>query len=256
MGVFSLRCSFEISYFLCDVFEVYSPSSETATLQIYKGSFSSTYSLPLVSSRRRRMVPGIGGGSLSIRPSTCASWPLNFWHADFKFVPIESLALEPSSQQQEILARLRNQLRAFGSSGDAFSVPQSGRRITTLVSLLADLSEFVTWEGIGGDAYSRTFPGAVAGFGHLAKVERDLERAEELRPYRSLDPSRLTLSGTASWDPEPYLSDLLWMAFNEPESLRWAAQERSCNVPDLSKESYDLTKDLALLWDINGLALL
>ena len=181
---------------------------------------------------------------------------LNFWHADFKFVPIESLALEPSSQQQEILARLRNQLRAFGSSGDAFSVPQSGRRITTLVSLLADLSEFVTWEGIGGDAYSRTFPGAVAGFGHLAKVERDLERAEELRPYRSLDPSRLTLSGTASWDPEPYLSDLLWMAFNEPESLRWAAQERSCNVPDLSKESYDLTKDLALLWDINGLLFL
>ena len=114
----------------------------------------------------------------------------------------------------------------------------------------------MTWEGIGGDAYSRTFPGAEAGFGYVATVERDLERAEELRPYRSLEPSRLKLSGTASWDPEPYLSDMLWMAFTEPDSLRWASYERSENVPDLSKEDYGLTKDLALLWDINGLLFL
>ena len=65
-----------------------------------------------------------------------------------------------------------------------------------MLALLTDLSEFVAWEGIGGDAYSRTFPGASKGYEEAKEVARDLDRAEELRPYRDLDPQRLKLAGS------------------------------------------------------------
>ena len=144
-------------------------------------------------------------------------------------------------------------LKAFGSSGENFQVPQSGRRMTTLASLLADLSDFATWEGLGGGGvYSRAFQGAEEGF-VVGEVPRDMTRAEELQPYRSLDPARLKLFGTASWNPESYLSDMLWLAFVEPDSLLWTATEQADDRPDVGRESYDKVKELALLWDVNGL---
>ena len=96
---------------------------------------------------------------------------------------------------------------AFGHSA-----PASGRRCTTLVSLLADLGEFLTQEGITDSAYYRGFPGykqedlasaashgedssQVAG-GDLEDgqvVTPDLTRAPELTPYRDLDASRLKM---------------------------------------------------------------
>ncbi|CAK9024640.1 unnamed protein product [Durusdinium trenchii] len=178
---------------------------------------------------------------------------LNFWHADFKHIPVESIAKEPSPAQAQALVNLKRMLRAFGSSSEEFSVPKSGRRLTSLIALLSDLSEFATWRGIGGSAYSRSFPGASDINKKETYVPRNLSRAEELRPYRALDPDRLVLSGKASWDPDRFLSDMLWMAFQEPNSLLWTASERSSLVPDLAKESYESVKDLALLWDINGL---
>ena len=177
----------------------------------------------------------------------------NFWHADYKRIPISSIARTPNDAQQEALMNLKRMLRAFGSSEEEFSVPKSGRRITSLISMLSDLSEFVTWEGLGGDIYSGVYPGSQEGYRTVVEVPRDLDRADELRPYRTLDPSRLTLSGKAEWDPQEYLSDKLWMAFNEPESLRWTASVATDDVPNLSKEKYHMVKDLALLWDVNGL---
>lgn len=122
---------------------------------------------------------------------------------------------------------LRKMLKAFGSSGESFKIPQSGRRMTTLTSLLADLSDFATWEGLGGgEAYTRAFQGAEEGF-FGKEVPRDMTRAEELQPFRALDPSRLKLSDTASWNPESYLSDMLWLAFVEPDSLLWTSTEEA-----------------------------
>ena len=178
---------------------------------------------------------------------------LNFWHADFKHIPVESIAKEPSPAQAQALVNLKRMLRAFGSSQEEFSVPKSGRRLTSLIALLSDPSEFATWRGIGGSAYSRSFPGAPDIGKKETYVPRNLSRAEELRPYRALDPDRLVLSGKAFWNPDRFLSDMLWMAFQEPNSLLWTASERSSMVPDLARESYDSVRDLALLWDINGL---
>ena len=180
---------------------------------------------------------------------------MNFWHADFKFVPEISLALHPSPAQIKVLRDLRNLLRAFGSNEESFNVPQSGRRSTALVALLADLSDFVTWEGLAGDSYLRGFPGCAEGFGHEgAPVPSRNDRAEELVPYRSLDPSRLKLSGAAAWDPTDHLSDLLWLAYVEPDSLLWTKEmPPEGDYPNLDKEDYNAVKDLALLWDSRGL---
>ena len=161
---------------------------------------------------------------------------LNYWHADFKFVPASSLARKPSRPQQSAIDHIRRMLKAFGSSGETFEVPSSGRRITSLISLLADLSDLATWEGVGGDSYSRTFPGANGGLKEGLEVARDLDRADELRPYRDLQPDRLKLYGHAQWDPSPYLSDQLWMAYVEPFSIRWAEDQRTGNAPNLTKE--------------------
>lgn len=75
-------------------------------------------------------------------------------------------------------------------------------------------------------------------------VAHDLSKAEELRPYRALDPSRLILL----WDPSPYLSDRLWLANQEPASLLWTLA-RTEDSPDLEKESLDHTCELARIWD-------
>ena len=124
---------------------------------------------------------------------------LNFWHADCSFVLLASMARTPTRSQAEALEYLRDVVRAFGSSGEEFRVIEGGRRLPTLVSLLDELSDIFDKECHGGDPYSRTFEG----------VDRDLSKAEELRPYCALDPSRLILYGSALWDPSPYLSDRL-----------------------------------------------
>ena len=85
-------------------------------------------------------------------------------------------------------------------------------------------------------------PGRLAG-----QDQSPVERAKELRPYRTLDPSRLELFGKASWDIEPHLSDLLWMAFVEPASLIWTTSLEAPSAPDSDKEKYKSVHDLAKL---------
>ena len=169
---------------------------------------------------------------------------LNYLHADFQFVDLKLLARPPNVTQEKALCNLKRILQAFGHSAGEISVPASGRRCTSLVSLLADLSEFLTKEGVADSAYHRGFPGissedtfpehgksGLRGGGEEVSdspmrhkvVPRDLDRAPELVPYRDLDPSRLKLSGKAQWSPAPYLDDALWMAFQEPGSLRWTS---------------------------------
>ena len=80
---------------------------------------------------------------------------LNFWHADCKFVPRRSLQVLPSAGQLKLLDNLKKLFKAFGSCQDRVSIPDSGRRSATLLSLLSDLSDFLNWEGLAGDAYTR-----------------------------------------------------------------------------------------------------
>ena len=199
---------------------------------------------------------------------------LNFLHADCQFVNLKLLARPPNSVQEETLNNLKRIFLAFGHAAGEISVPASGRRCTSLVSLLADLSEFLTKEGIADSAYQRGFSGEASngsvpssGFPEAegeggerspyfpagVKVPRDMDRAPELVPYRDLDPSRLKLHGKAQWDPSRFLDDALWMAFKEPGSLCWTSDFNFDDIPDLDREDPNQVLNLAKVWDVNGL---
>ena len=181
---------------------------------------------------------------------------LNFLHSDFRFIPVRVLSRRPNEAQLEIVSRLRRILRSFGSSQGSFSLPSSSRRSTHLLAMLSDLSDVVTWQGLSGATYSKSFPGAQDGLGEVRRLNPNLDRAEELKPYRDLDPRRLVLHGTAGWDPSPFLSDPLWMAYQEPEVLLWSDKVAPSSRPNLSCEKADTIEELAKIWDCRGLLLL
>lgn len=99
----------------------------------------------------------------------------------------------------------------------------------------------------------RGFNGAEDGLKEFSKVPCNLDRAEELRPYRALDPDRLKISGSDSRDPSPHLSDALWLAFQEPSSLLWSSELPTKDYPNLEKEDYDVALKMAKVWDSRGL---
>lgn len=80
-----------------------------------------------------------------------------------------------------------------------------------------------------------------------------VDRAPELTPYSRLQPGRLKITGSGRWDPTEFLGDSLWMAFCEPESLRWSDSCVSQDVPDLTKERYEDVLELMKIWDAKGL---
>ncbi len=208
---------------------------------------------PRVSSRRRRKIEFDRAFHVII----CA---LNFLHSDCSFPSVDFMCRPPSEAQSQVLWNLRVLLKAFGSSGESFSVPQSGRRSVHLLSGLDDLSRFVTLHGLSHEPYHRGFGGFCSQEspkdppGEAHHIEPDLSRAEELQPYRSLDPSRLKLLGKANWDPEPFLGDVFRIPFLEPKVLLWTSSYDFTDLPDLDKEDPEKIIELAKIWDVNGLA--
>ena len=175
---------------------------------------------------------------------------LNFLHADCSFVGLPLLGVHPNRAQQVAFSNLRGILKAFGNCAGEIDVPASGRRSTALVSMLADLSDFFTKHGLSGSAYESGFDAALQS---KEGVDADLSRAEELIPYRSLDPSRLKLAGTAQWSPLRYLDDDLWLPYVEPDILLWTDTFDFQDIPKLDKEDPETVLSLAKVWDINGL---
>ena len=206
---------------------------------------------PRTSSRKRKRIEF----DRAFHVLVCA---LNFLHADCSFVPMDLMLRVPSSQQACALGNLRSLLKAFGNPGGSFSVPQSGRRSINLLSSLADLSRFVTVHGLTSDPYHRGFAGVDqceprSDVVEVGTFEPDLSRAEELVPYRALDPSRVKLTGTANWDPVPYLGDVFSLPFLEPKVLQWTRSFDENDLPDLQRENPDDVLSLAKIWDRNGL---
>ena len=178
---------------------------------------------------------------------------LNFLHADCSFPPLDLLVRIPSASQQQALWNLRRIFKAFGNSEEEFLVPKSGRRSTNLVSGLCDLSEFLTRSGAAGDSYFHGFAGDPGFDGGESTLHPDLSRADELIPYRSLDASRIKLTGEANWDPLPYLSDDFLLPYLEPDVLLGRSGFDYNNIPDLSREDPQEIVALAKLWDSKNL---
>ena len=213
-------------------------------------------------------------GVFTVLPSRCASQKrrriafdrafhiivcaVNFLHADCSFPSVELMRKEPSKVQKKLLWNLRSLVRAFGNSGDTFDVPQSGRRSIHLLAGLADLSDFVTRHGLSSEPYHRGFQGVVKTEEEekpldLPRVSPNLDLADQLIPYRPLQPDRLKLSGKANWDPCPFLGDAFLLPYREPALLVWTKVFNWDDIPDLDREDPNRVLELAKVWDRNGL---
>ena len=134
---------------------------------------------------------------------------LNFWYHGGP-VRSELLGKMPNAMHIAFYRRLRCLIRAEGPV-EIPEISAAGRRMPQLDARLAELSDALTRLGPSCNPYDRMFEGC--------SVPMDTSKAEELRPYRDLDASRLEISGSGSWDPLPFLSEELSMAFREPNLL-------------------------------------
>ena len=155
----------------------------------------------------------------------------------------ELLGREPSPVHLKLYARLRSWIKSE-CRPLSFPVAKAGRRFPQLVARLSELSLMVTKGGLAGDPYSRDFQGLT--------VEKDDTAVEELRPYRSLDPSRLVLHGRGHWDITPFLPDELSMVYREPDIIRLRRTPMAHEFPRIS-DSRETVAELARLWDKNQL---
>ena len=134
---------------------------------------------------------------------------LNFWYTGGP-VKSELLAKAPNAMHTAFYRRLRCLIRAEGPA-EMPDISASGRRMPQLSARLNELSDALTRLGPSCNPYDRMFQGC--------SVPLDTSPAEELRPYRDLDAERLKISGSGAWDPQPYLTEELLMAFREPNLL-------------------------------------
>ena len=166
---------------------------------------------------------------------------LNFWHCGGRTAPDNLLLRGPSKQHRCLFDRIRSLLRSDGPAS-SYSIAGAGRRFPELLARISDISILLTRQGVTSDPYDKTCSGI--------DVPKDNTRAPELQPYHDLDPSRLKLHGTGSWDPCPYLNDELTMAFREPRSLL-------VDIPPGPRpgirDPSDTVGALARLWDKQGL---
>ncbi len=169
---------------------------------------------------------------------------LNFWWSGNCFVDAELLRRTPSRQQEAVIRRVVAFMQADGPRVP-FVVTSVGRRVPKLIARLSELSELLTSVGPASNPYEKAFEG------RDTIVPTDNSAAEVLEPYRNLDATRLKIVGDAHWDPTPYLSDDLVMAFRNPDALLFQRSD-SAVVPKITDAIPEVVA-LAKLWDSRGL---
>ena len=168
---------------------------------------------------------------------------LNFWWSGSSFISLELLRRTPSAGQLRILRRLAGLMLADGPL-EEFEVLRSGRRIHHLFARLCELSEFVTKLGAGSGPYEKTYPGH--------SVPLDSSRFAELEPYKSLDATRLKVTGRGNFDASEFLEPELCMAYRFPDSLLFDHMPHPGEYP-AALDPMEEVLSLAKLWDVYGL---
>ncbi|CAE7214730.1 hypothetical protein AK812_SmicGene44184 [Symbiodinium microadriaticum] len=171
---------------------------------------------------------------------------LNYLYQDCSFVPLELLQREPNKPQLRCMSYLLGIIRTYGSEQEGVIPSTAGRRMKVLHARLGELSEKLSSLGPVGDPYAWMPP-----------AEPELpqtNKAEALQPYVPVRADLLQISGNGAWNPAPYLSDELWLAFVEPRSLLFGGAPPEGTFPDCSREDVEETLRLARLW--SGLGLL
>ncbi|CAE7527751.1 unnamed protein product [Symbiodinium sp. CCMP2592] len=170
---------------------------------------------------------------------------LNFLHSNFVPIPLSVLQRPLNAAQRSLVAHLGRHLKAFGASAGEFVLADSGRRNPQLIARLSELTSFLAASAAAtGDPYADR-SGTV--------VPMHNEAHAGLDPFRSLNTSRLKLSGQGLWNPLPHLPEELYMAFAEPRSLLHGLPPPASFVPVWTRESPSEVASLARLWDSLGL---
>ena len=169
---------------------------------------------------------------------------LNFLHDGMCSFPSESLLTRcPSPAHRSIYKKIQGILAADGPCCGPIEVLASGRRFPQLLARLSELSSVVTKLGACGP-YAHSFQGH--------QVPLDSEVMPELRPYRSLDASRLKLSGRGTFDATEFLEDDLCMAYRCPDLILTDRIPPAGSWPGTTDAASDVL-ELAKLWDAQGL---
>ena len=169
---------------------------------------------------------------------------LNYAFASSPFSNMKMIWRQPCTLHRAVYARLELVCRAGGPPGSV-DVLGCGRKSHQLSARFQELLSSL--QSLGLERSTAYHKEASGGEVHL------VNDVDELRPYRSLDADRLKLTGTGSWDPCPYLSDLFYMPYVEPRVNQFDIQPPSDVVPDFSNSSAIDTLKLCKLWDRNSL---
>eukprot|EP00435_Cladocopium_sp_Y103_P061058 s614_g22.t1 len=170
---------------------------------------------------------------------------LNFIHDR---APLKSLGLlqrRPAKHHFEVYARLMTIIKASVLS-DTATMARCGRKSFQLDARIHELYQVLVKEGFTDKSkYQQLSSGA--------RVDLCNDKAEELRPYRSLDASRLKITGQGQWDCTPYLGNLLYMPFVEPRFNEFNIIPPDEVCPDVSQEDPNEVFQLAKVWDAKKL---
>ena len=180
---------------------------------------------------------------------------LNYIHFGFRQIDLSLLGRRPSKLHLAVFARLRSLLAACDRPDSHLMPP--GRSGCEFIARLVELEKFAASEEVfNPDPYAGTADVTTKRevVGRISEEHRFVseEPFSAVRPYRSLDASRLKLSGNGKWPLADFLEDVFWLPYLEPLILRHGMPV-SWVGPDASKESKTENEKLCRLWDARGL---
>ena len=175
---------------------------------------------------------------------------LNFLYHDGAAFDHYSLGRRPSPAQMQIHRHLDAIITVSDVPGEHPLPP--GRSGPEFTARLVELSDFVhdnplfDLSGYGGE-----FHEGISKRGRIQKEQAFKTKTEfsAVNPYRSLDASRLKLTGKGNWPMEEYIDHILWLPYVEPSILRHG-DDPFWEGPDFARESFDENLKLAKLWSI------
>ena len=160
----------------------------------------------------------------------------------------EEIGRCPNTWQRSCFGRLRTLIAACGTDPEPFSLAP-GRSGPELGAALFQLEQFAELPEVAAGGYKELF--------YQRFFDDPLLFPEEsypqLRPYRSLDSSRLKLTGSGRWNMQKHMDGELWLPFVEPRFLLHDQMPDPDDIPAFSKENYEENLKLIRLWDSKGL---